>query len=248
MRTLFSLSLLAAAAAATFAVSGCAMQNADPADEAEVAESEQALALASLYGKWEGESGTIYSIDFSKDAAETLGGFLKGRSFTASIDTGIRCFTTPCPSQADVGGVWKLSNGTKLTLASYDKPTAAFGKILGDYSVKITNAKLVLTKKDGTLVESFHRPKACAPNTKLCMRGYHYDGTAGVCACVPDPKGWCNTDADCRLEDDYCTGCDCRALSSSETLPACTGPGVRCQREPCGGLTARCVANACTAR
>ena len=89
-------------------------------------------------------------------------------------------------------------------------------------------------------------PDACAPNTKACLVGNHYDGTPGVCTCVPD--GTCHSDADCRLEDDYCTGCDCRALATHQSLSSCAGPGVRCLREPCGGLTARCEASRCVAR
>lgn len=249
MRTL-SLSFLAAAVVASLSLSGCAVENADSNDEGSVTAAEDELALKSIYGAWEGEGGKIYTIDFSKNAAQTLGGFLKGRSFTASIDTGARCITTPCDvAQADVGGVYKLANGSKLTLASYDKPTAAFGAILGDYSIKLVGKKLVLTKRDGTLTETFHKaPAACGPNTKMCMLGSHYDNTPGVCACVANPKGYCASDADCRLEDDYCTGCDCRALSTSEQLPTCSGPGVRCFAQPCGGLTAHCDANVCTAR
>jgi hypothetical protein len=75
----------------------------------------------------------------------------------------------------------------------------------------------------------------------------HYDNTPGVCGCVANPTGWCASDADCRLEDDYCTGCDCRALATSESLPVCASSGVKCTREPCGGHTAKCVANVCTA-
>ncbi len=68
-------------------------------------------------------------------------------------------------------------------------------------------------------------------------------------SCVDAPKkGACKSDADCRLFDDYCTGCDCRALSSSEKNPTCSGPGVRCLREPCGGLSAHCDAGKCVAR
>ena len=45
--------------------------------------------------------GAFYSITFTTDAASTLGGF-KGRRFDATIDTGIRCITTPCPSTEQV--------------------------------------------------------------------------------------------------------------------------------------------------
>jgi PrcB C-terminal len=88
-------------------------------------------------------------------------------------------------------------------------------------------------------------PNACV-QTVLCTTTSHFDNTPGVCACVPN-VGACNTDADCRLEDDYCTGCDCRALGPNENLPMCSGPGVRCLRQPCGGLTATCQNHRCTA-
>jgi hypothetical protein len=65
--------------------------------------------------------------------------------------------------------------------------------------------------------------------------------------CVPPSgAGACMTDADCRLEADYCTGCDCRALATGQSLPPCSGPGVRCIADPCsGGRRARCVNGTC---
>jgi hypothetical protein len=65
--------------------------------------------------------------------------------------------------------------------------------------------------------------------------------------CVPPAGGGaCTSDADCRLEADYCTGCNCRALAAGQTLPACTGPGVRCLLDPCDLSTARCTNGTCT--
>jgi hypothetical protein len=72
----------------------------------------------------------------------------------------------------------------------------------------------------------------CAQGSRSC-----------ISKCAPKPE--CTVDADCRLFDDYCTGCDCRALASSTAAPACAGPGVRCLREPCGGHTAKCDAGKC---
>jgi hypothetical protein len=80
----------------------------------------------------------------------------------------------------------------------------------------------------------------------FCIRGYHYDGTPGVCACVPD-AALCTVDADCHLEDNYCGGCACAALTAGQHGPSCANP-VQCFRQPCGGLTARCDAGHCTAR
>jgi hypothetical protein len=44
-------------------------------------------------------------------------------------------------------------------------------------------------------------------------------------------------DADCRLEDDYCTGCDCRALSSHiARVYNSRFAAVDCQ-DACGGAS-----------
>jgi len=64
--------------------------------------------------------------------------------------------------------------------------------------------------------------------------------------CVPPAGGGaCTRDADCRVEADYCAGCDCRALGPTQSLPPCAGPGVRCLVNPCGGKAALCVNGYC---
>lgn len=78
---------------------------------------------------------------------------------------------------------------------------------------------------------------------------YSCGGQLGVMCCLPaEPTAECKTDADCRLEDDYCTGCDCRALAEGESLPVCDGPGVKCFAQPCGGKTAACVGGQCVVK
>jgi hypothetical protein len=71
--------------------------------------------------------------------------------------------------------------------------------------------------------------------------------TKQLCPKDPAPAP-CNTDADCKLEADYCTGCDCRALNVKQSLPACPGPGVACLLDPCFDKTARCVNGGCVAQ
>lgn len=82
----------------------------------------------------------------------------------------------------------------------------------------------------------------------LCIQGYSW--SSAKCACVrnsnPGGKpGSCTVDADCRLYSDYCTGCDCRSLSTNQKDPTCSGPGVRCFADPCGAKAATCVNNSC---
>jgi hypothetical protein len=58
----------------------------------------------------------------------------------------------------------------------------------------------------------------------------------------------CRVDSDCRVFDDYCTGCNCRALAKGDPDPTCSGPGVRCLVQPCLRKTAACVGGHCVAR
>lgn len=77
----------------------------------------------------------------------------------------------------------------------------------------------------------------CSEECGVCMK----TGPLGCPAikCLPPVTG-CATDADCRTFSDYCTGCDCRALLVMDTDPVCSGPGVRCFADPCGGKVATC--------
>jgi hypothetical protein len=174
----------------TLALAGCAAEvNAEDTDSTSPEES--ALAVSRLKGTWESSTGPIYSITFTGKFAQTLGGGLRGHEFTAHIDTGIRCITTPCPSETDVTGIYK-SVGNKMTLASFDRPTAEFARILGDYASTLTNGgkTLRLKKADGTIDQTFHRPAAgVACGTTTCGAGL-------VCCnplmniCTP-PGGFC---------------------------------------------------------
>ena len=163
---------------------GCAMQT-DAEDDGNVAGSEDELTKTQIVGTWIADTGPIYEITFTKDYAETLGGFLKGRQFSAEVDNGIRCITTPCDSSDSVGGVYKLSNsGKTVTLASYDKPSLTFSKYLGDYASSI-NSKgiLTLTKKDGTVAGTFHKQTGVKCGTNVCGAGtYCCNPVMSICA------------------------------------------------------------------
>lgn len=144
---------------------GCSA-NVDDTHEDSAAEA----LRADLYGKWEG-AGKITKIEFTQDYAETLGGFMKGKRFTATVDTGIRCITTPCPSSVDVVGVYATHKGSGLSLASFDKPSHEFAVILGEYRYEASHTKLKLTKNDGTITESLHHSTGIACGTNVCGEG-----------------------------------------------------------------------------
>lgn len=60
--------------------------------------------------------------------------------------------------------------------------------------------------------------------------------------------GACQLDQDCRLFDDMCTGCDCRALAQGDPNPTCPTQGVQCLVQPCAGKRAACEAGQCVVR
>lgn len=80
----------------------------------------------------------------------------------------------------------------------------------------------------------------------LCAPGYDFEynrkGTCKRCAAV---DAECSSDADCRAFSNYCGGCGCEALSSSEG-DTCTNPDTQCFVDPCMDLTAACVNSQCT--
>ena len=59
--------------------------------------------------------------------------------------------------------------------------------------------------------------------------------------------GGCRVDGDCRLFDDYCTGCDCRALVKGDPDPVCPRSPMACLVAPCTGKAAACRAGKCVA-
>src|SRR6476619_2531133 len=106
---------------ASASIMACAAESAsvDEANE-QVGETEAAVTAGSaLVGKWEGEGGTIQKINFTTKSASSLGGGFVGSKFTATLDTGIRCITTPCPSQIEVTGIYKTTAKT-VTLTAFD--------------------------------------------------------------------------------------------------------------------------------
>lgn len=82
----------------------------------------------------------------------------------------------------------------------------------------------------------------CAPRGGACIQIACEPSSGGSPGMIP---GACKTSSDCRLFDDYCTGCDCRALGKADRDPSCSGPGVRCLVAPCQGQRAVCVDGRC---
>ena len=104
----------------------------------------------------------------------------------------------------------------------------------------------------GTHCERRGQRASCVPDepvltcaSVLCIVGTVCEETPSGPRCVAQPSE-CSSDSDCRLEDNYCGGCNCLALATNESGPTCSEP-VQCFAAPCQVTsdTAACVDGQC---
>lgn len=83
----------------------------------------------------------------------------------------------------------------------------------------------------------------CAPPGVACIQ-IACLGTGGSGSGV----GSCASDSDCRIYDDYCKGCNCRAVPANIAVDPACGPSdmVNCFVEPCLNKRALCSNGQCT--
>lgn len=126
---------------ASLAAPGCAA-DADPVDDADAEEAaasqdEINAAQAKLVGAFHGNGGsarppTFQGLVFNQDG-----------TFFADVDTGIRCITTPCPSNVRLTGKF---TATKSYVRLNAKPGAEASDFYGRYKYTLVGDKLSLTR------------------------------------------------------------------------------------------------------
>jgi hypothetical protein len=79
----------------------------------------------------------------------------------------------------------------------------------------------------------------CAPKGASCIQGCQVD---------PPPLPACVANSDCSVAADYCTGCNCRVLGPGGTIPACSGPGAKCDADPCMNTSTACENGICVTK
>lgn len=138
-RSLFFSSLVAVALVSTGALAGCAADTSND-EEGVVEESEEELTKAgkALIGAYK-DDGKIQGL--------ILTNVKKGQAneFTADIDTGIRCITTPCPSSERVTGTFTA--GTKTITFKSSTASALVQPLLGKYNYLVQGKKFSLWRK-----------------------------------------------------------------------------------------------------
>ena len=232
---------------AALTATGCAVDSTATDDD----ETEASADALSVYGQnLTGAYKIVWGVsDFTWIVLRADGTFL--------TETQIVCITTPCINPRSEGKFTaskpvKGSSVGKLRLVSR-------GGAVHNYRISTpgdhTGFKL---SPDGSTWATFDTVGTfCDLATDCAGQNYIHIMCAGSATCdavshtcgyrcgSPVPTSECTTNADCRLFDDYCSGCDCRALSTSTPNPTCSGPGVRCFAQPCMGKTATCSAGRC---
>ena len=81
-------------------------------------------------------------------------------------------------------------------------------------------------------------PPGCHAECPPCPPGQVCPAIACKIVCAP---GHCAADSDCRLESNYCRGCNCEALTQGETGTTCRPDDiVNCFADPCLNKVAAC--------
>lgn len=81
-------------------------------------------------------------------------------------------------------------------------------------------------------------PPGCHADCPPCPKGQVCPTIACQIVCAP---GHCAANSDCRLEANYCRGCNCEALTRSQTGTTCPPDDiVYCFADPCLNKVAAC--------
>ena len=220
---------------------GC-LGNADlVADETDVTtDALSNVGWESLAGAWVGSSGSFQGLVITRTPVG------QGRHFFADVDTGIRCITTPCPSQAHLEG--RVTAGTRnLTLRYADRPSAEAAPFYGTYAYTLSGSTLTLSQR-GRVVARLRKATSycsdadqCAEQnlvTPRCVGRFECESNACAYRCGAPAPVTCAT-VRCAagticVEGD--TGAQC--ITACATV-RCTS-GTHCVADASG---ARCVAD-----
>ena len=180
----------------TGAITGCAADtDAQDADDADVEDTSDELNAAGkkLIGSYKDDGGRFTSLVLT---ATTVG---PANKFSADVDTGIRCITTPCPSSEHIEGTFTAGSKTitlkSTTVSAISKP------LLGKYSYLAQGSKLTLFRKDfSQSLEKLTAPVTTCMSSQSCGAAQHCSVEDGVCnssgmlavcsgTCVPNQPG-----------------------------------------------------------
>ncbi len=205
---------------------GCIGGGDDTLDETDVTADELSNRdWERLAGAWVGTSGPFQGLVITRTPEG------QGRHFFADVDTGIRCITTPCPSQAHLEG--RVTAGTRnLTFRHPDRPSPEAAPFYGTAYAYTLNGTTLTLAQSGRIVARLRRATSyCSDADQCAEQGLITPRCVGYFSC--------ETNA-CR----YRCGQPPRPTCASTLCAA----GTICQETPEGAqCISACAAVRCTA-
>lgn len=200
-----------------------------------------------LAGAWVGTTGPFQGLVITR----TREG--QGRHFFADVDTGIRCITTPCPSQAHLEG--RVTAGTRnLTFRHPDRPSPEAAPFYGyPYAYTLNGSTLTLAQR-GRIVARLRRVTSycsdadqCAEQrlvTPRCLGRFECESNACRYRCGPPPRPTCaatlcapGTVCVEGEEGARCISACATVRCASHTVCVADERGARCVPRTCANTT-----------
>jgi hypothetical protein len=226
--------------AAPFLVA-CSGNSANVGDDTSPVDDEPSAGGASSGGP--GAGGRTSA---SGGAATSGGATASGGAVTAPIPCGKNtcgagefCCNASCGICAPEGGECTLEHCP-------DPEPARCGDVLCAAGLECCNESCGICVPPGGSCSQQLCEEPCGAKVAPCDAGFAWSNSTCGCVPLPPPPGPCQSDAECFLVDDYCEGCNCRALTAAQTLPACETELYQCLQAPCAGQRAACMGGMCT--
>jgi hypothetical protein len=224
--------------------SGCLGGGDAAVDETGVSTDELSnRAWESIAGAWVASSGTFQGLVITRTPEG------QGRHFFADVDTGIRCITTPCPSQAHLEG--RVTAGSRnLTLRHPDRPSAESAPFYGTYAYTLSGSTLTLSQGGRVVARLRKATSYCSDADQCAEQGLITPRCVGRFECESNACAYrCGTPAPVTCASVRCAaGTICvEADTGAHCITACAtvrcSSGHHCVADASG---ARCVADAGT--
>jgi len=212
---------------------GCVGAGADESDlEGSDSEEIASSQWSQFVGAWTG-TGAIRGIVFTRTPERS------GHHFFADVDTGIRCITQPCPSEARLEG--RFSAGSVyLTLSHPSRPSTQTAQFYGRFQYRLQGDRLTLLRSGQVFAQLSRVSSYCGsaedcPEQGLpilrCWGGFSCEANVCHYRCGPQPGtegGICGGIAGIQCQ----SGLSCIL---DATYPDAAG---RCYRQPtCAAVT-----------